>query len=142
MTKQKMVQYTVPLKNEPTACYRVGQILAKEGINITGLQMETVGDVAFLRFLSDKQNSVVRRPLEAAGYEIFEESCFQLDVADRPGEFAKLTELLADEDVHILNMYGTSNHGETARLIVSVDKPDVAQPILWRFAEKAHAAAA
>lgn len=102
---------------------------------------ESVGDVALLRFLSDRESNSIRRSLEVAGYEVFENPCFQIELPNQPGEFSRLTRILAEEEIKILNAYGLTNSGESARLTLVVDKPERTQSVLARLTEKVAVAA-
>lgn len=141
MVRHKVIQYSVPVKSEPGTLFRVTQTLAKEGINVTGVMVQCVGDVSIMRFLSDKENNAVRKPLENAGYEVFETPVFQVELRHQPGELSRLAKCLEDEDITILGIYGTADGAESSRVVVMVDQPEKAQPVLSRLAEKTHAAA-
>ncbi len=130
MVKQKMTQYSVVVKNEPGALHRITDILGRENISITGINAQSAGEVSFVRFLSDRESRLVRKPLEQAGYEVFESPCFQFELLNRPGEFSRLTKYLAEEDINILNAYGTTDGDETGKVVVVVDRPERAHSVL------------
>lgn len=139
MAKQRQTQYNVLIKNEPGELHKVAQILAKSGITLNALNSPSVNNVGVVQFMSETGN-VVRKSLEQAGYEVMENTCFFVDIPNRPEELTRLTKVLADEDVNIQNIYGTANHGETWKLCFSVDKPEKAQAALSRLGELAVAA--
>lgn len=139
MAKQRMTQYNVLVKNEPGELHKVAQILAKSGITLSALSSPSVNNVGLIQFVSESGN-VIRKSLEQAGYEVMENTCFSVDLPNRPEEFLRLTKALADEDVNIQNIYGTANHGETWKLCFSVDKPEKAHNALSRLGELAAAA--
>lgn len=141
MTKQQMTEYSVPLKNEPGAHFRVTQALAKAGVNVTAVHTQSFGGLSILRFLTDKENAAVRRPLEAAGYGVIERRVFQIDLPNLPGELNRLCRALAEEDIAIDEIYGTADGIETAKLVLSVQQPEKASSVLSRFTERAALAA-
>lgn len=138
MIKQKMTQYSVPVKNEPGELHRVAQILSKAAITLSAINSPSVGSLGFVQFCTESGN-VVRKSLEQAGYEVIENQCFTVDVSNRPEELTRVTKVLADDDVNILNLYGTANHGETWKLCFTVDKPEKALAALARLGEVAAA---
>lgn len=140
MTKQTVTQFSVPVENEPGKLYKVSQVLSREGINITGIMTESLGDVAFIRFMADNEQKV-HRLLENAGFDAIERRVFQIDLPNKPGELTRVAKALADEDVNILCVYGTADSCETAKVVLVVDHPEKAEPILSRWMEKAYAGA-
>lgn len=140
MTKRKTVQYSVPVRNEPESIHRLAEALAEADVNIASVMTDSMGEIACMRFLADKEGNSVRRPLEKAGFTIFENICFQFQLPDQPGELSRLMKRLADENVRILNLYGETNGAENALMTIVVDQPEKAQPILDKVAQDAVAA--
>ena len=138
MTKQTMTQYSVPVPNEPGTLHKVTQVLYREGVNLTGIMTESLGNAAFIHFLADKENNIPKL-LKSAGFQVLENQVFCLELPNRPGELNRLAKRLGDEDINILNVYGATNGGETARVILVVNEPDKAKPILAEWTQKAYA---
>jgi hypothetical protein len=128
MHKRGLSQCCVVVPNEPGALSKVTQLLAREGVNIDCLMTESLGDIASLRFLMEKENGL-RRKLESAGYKVL---C--VEFPNRPVELNKLVKRFADEGLDIRYLYGTS-HGPTTKVILAVDRPEKAA----RLAEEAGA---
>ena len=136
MIKQKATEYCVPLKNEPASHARATQALAKAGINVTALHIQPLGVISIIRFLCDKENSAVRKPLEQAGYEVFERPVFQMELPNHPGELSRAFRAMADEDIRVLEVYGTADGAESATLVFSVDQPERASQVLGRLTKR------
>jgi hypothetical protein len=133
MHKQTVNKCTVLVPNQTGALKKVTQILTKEGVNIDSVLTETYGDVAAFRFLLEKENGT-RKRLQTEGFQVIEDQVFRLDLPNRPGELNKLTAKLADEEIGIRYLYGTS-HGQTTKVILAVDRPEKAAAIVKEFDE-------
>jgi len=123
MKKQKTTQYSIPLRNEPGTLFRLAQTLSKEDINITGIMMQTQGELAITRFLSDKEPQAVRKPLEHAGYQVFENQVTLVELSNETGELSRLCKTLADQEFNIVTMYGTTG-GDTSKIAVVVEQAE------------------
>jgi hypothetical protein len=124
-------KYVVTVPNHPGVMRDLTQLLSQEGVNIDSLLMETTGDVASLRFLLEKENGL-RHTLEGEGYHVVEDKVFRVDLPNRPGELDQLTRKLAEQEIGIRYMYGTS-HGRTTKVVFSVDRPEDALGIVKEF---------
>ncbi len=127
MVEQRITQFSVPVRNQPGTLFRMAQVLAEVGINISGISSQTFGEMSFIHFQADKEPGAVRRPLENAGYQVFENAAFSIDCPMEPAPIRKLVDRLADEDVQVQRLYGAADEGENARLIVCVDRPEKAR---------------
>lgn len=136
MLNQKTIQYSVPVKNEPAALHKLLQVIAKERINLTAVRTEDCRDLAIFRFLTDAERSRVRRPLEAAGYQVCELPCLQVELRNEPGELARMTKVLADGDIAIHWLYATTGTQGNTRIAAVVDEAEKAHELLARMMEK------
>ena len=141
MIRKKMTEYSVPLKNEPGTHFRATRVLAKAGVNLTAVHIQASGGISMLRFVSELEPSAVRRPLEAAGYEVFDQPVYEIEMSNTPGELSRLCRILDQEDIQIQEIYGRCDEEPRARLIVSVAQPEKASQVLGRSRETAPAAA-
>ncbi|MBI2070406.1 MAG: hypothetical protein HYT79_07350 [Elusimicrobia bacterium] len=133
MAKNKLVQYSVPLSNEPGALSKLTKTLAAEKINVTSFMSESLSDVAYFRFLAEESNNV-KRLLEKSGYQAFETPAVDVELSNKPGELNRLAKALGEKGVNILNIYATANPGEySGRVVLIVDQPEKAQPLLAKF---------
>ena len=135
MTQTTCTQFCVPIPNTPGTLGKLTQALSKEGCNITGIMIEDLGDVSYVRFNADDEGGV-RKVLKAAGYQVFETPAFCVEVPNRPGELHKLAKSLGEQGVNIRHIYGTTDGAETCKLMVIVDQTEKAQSFFKKFGEK------
>jgi hypothetical protein len=128
MDKQTMKQSTVIVPKQPGALSHVTALISREGVNIDFVSTESLGDIATLRFIFEKENGL-RRKIEAAGYKVLENQVLCVELPNRPGELNKLAQRLAEERVDIRYLFATP-HGATSRVVFSVDRTDDAAAIL------------
>ncbi len=141
MIRQKVTQYCVPMPNDVASISRLTKVLSEEQINVAGLMAERYSDISVVTFLAEKDTKPVRRALESAGFKVFERPAFLLDLPNHPGEISGLAKCLADEDINIESLYGTTHAAGNAKLVLAVDQVDKAQTALGKYAEKTHVAA-
>lgn len=123
-------QYSVLVRNEPGQLARVTDALARAGINLDGVVSVTVGTSAWLKFLADGDAGAAKARLERSGYKVGESPVFLID-ADRRDLYNELARSLASAGLNLLGCYGQTVQGRT-RLIVAVDRPEAAAPVVAR----------
>lgn len=133
MAKNDLKQYSIALENHPGALHSVLTKLSAAGVNILGVSSEGVGCYGFVHLVSDT-GVKASKVLERAGFRIFESPVFNVDLANRPGELARLTQALAANGVNLIQIYGTTS-GHVGRLLFTVDNADKARPIVAKFAK-------
>ena len=132
--KQSVTQYSVPVKNEPGQLHKIALALAKEQVNVIGIASETISDVGYVRFLAER-NLTVKKVLADQGFQVFETPVFCVALPNKPGQLARLTEVLEENGINIETIYGTTSDGEHANLVLSVNRPDKAEKVLAQFSE-------
>jgi hypothetical protein len=137
MIPQTVSQFRVTLPNLPGELAKLTKLLLKSRINITGLTTESLGDVAHVRLLASPERDAFA-VLDHAGFDVLQVPVFQLEIGNKPGRLDRLARLLGEEGVNILCVYGTGS-GDKARLVLAVDEPERARPILteWGAEEQA-----
>ncbi len=140
MIRQKVTQYCVPMPNDIASISRLAKVLSEEQIGVAGLMAERYSDISVVTFLTEEETKPVRSALESAGFKVFERPAFLLDIPNHPGEISGLAKCLADEDINIESIYGTTNAAGTAKLVLAVDQIDKAQTALGKYVEKARVA--
>lgn len=130
---QRATQFRVTIPNMPGELAKVTHLLLKSKVNITGMMTECLGDVSYVRILATPER-VASSLLENAGFDVMEVPVFQVDLPNKPGRLDSLARELGEGRVNILCIYGTGN-GDSARLVVGVEEPDRAGPIIERWAE-------
>ncbi|PIS47528.1 MAG: hypothetical protein COT17_03025 [Elusimicrobia bacterium CG08_land_8_20_14_0_20_51_18] len=122
-------QYTVFLPNRPGALSQFIELFANEGINIIGVASEIHDESGIIKIAmdSDKKFSYI---LTRAGFTTLETSMLSIDLEDKPGELLKLTRILAQNDINITTVYGTSYGNKVSRILLNVSNPETALEIL------------
>lgn len=137
--KQTMTQYSILTNNEPWMLARVTQLLSKEEVNIAGMMTVNVGDTAAIQFIADKDHGL-RQKLESAGMPVLEKEVFHLEIPNQPDELNRLVRTLAEREIHIRSLYGTVEN-DRVKLVLAVDQPENAAPIVAQFALNAQSLA-
>lgn len=128
--RRMSTQVSVLAPNRPGMLAKITQILSREGVDLSGVVTERIGDQTAIRFVTERENGL-RRKLVDAGFPVLENKVFNLEMPNRPGEINRLARLLAEEGANIVSLYSTS-HESRARCVVSVDRPEAAARALAR----------
>lgn len=132
-----LAHYSVLADNEPWVLARVTQLLSKEDVSISGVMTVDVGGRAAIQFLADK-NHGLRQKLQDAGMNVDEKEVFHLEISNSPDELNRLVRALAEREIAIRSLLGTVEGG-IVKLVLSVDQPHAAAPILEQFSGAARA---
>lgn len=125
-------QLTLTAPNRPGALARIGEILAENKINITGL--DASGAQRQVRLLVSKTRTA-RRLLQKAGLRTRAEDVVVVTLADRPGALARAARKLANAKININYAYGTVARGsKRAAIVVGVTNPRRAARLLGESA--------
>lgn len=132
--ERTQVQYTVSVKNEVGQLRRLALALAQEKIAVLGLSWQAEGEAGLIRFVTERTLGVAQA-LERLGWSAVQSPVLTVPVPTRPGELARLLKVLDDAGLGVLEMYGTAEPRETCRLVLAVDRPEVAEKILAGFTD-------
>ena len=103
-------QLTISLQNKPGTMARVGQALAKAGVNIEALTVVENTEVGMVRVLvSDIE--AARKVLDPMGIFCVVENVCVLTLANQPGALATLAAKVAREGINVNYMYGSAGGG-------------------------------
>ncbi|MBI4063058.1 MAG: hypothetical protein HY401_02035 [Elusimicrobia bacterium] len=134
--KTQWTQYTVPLTNTPGTLAKLTQTLSTAEVNITSFTSEGWSDVAWFRFLAKDPNATT--VLEKAGYKVYTHPAIEVELTNKPGELNKLAATLGEKGINIWTTYGTTATNQTSgRIVVVVDQPEKALPVLDTWKVKA-----
>jgi hypothetical protein len=113
----KIKQLTVPLENRPGALAHVTRILADANVNILALLGSTAENRGSVQVFVDNVNKA-KRVLNAAGVSFSEGTLEQVEVPNKPGALAQLTDKLAKKSVNIDSIYATAPKGAKKAVVV------------------------
>ncbi len=115
----------------------ISYVLGKERINIESIAATTVGGKAIIT-LQVKDPKRVKDLLRRKGFNVEEESFLFIKLPDKPGELAKITKLLADNKVNLLNLYVVARDGKHTVIALQPDRIRKARNLLkeWLVEEE------
>ena len=123
-------QYTVFLPNIPGALNKFIDLFTKESINIIGIASEIKDDSGIVKIAVevDKKISYI---LTNAGFTTVETPMLAIDLTDKPGELLQLTKVLAEHNINITTVYGsTLGLNKPSRILLNVSDATKALDIL------------
>jgi hypothetical protein len=122
-------QFVVQLDNRPGALAGLARALAGKGIDIRGISGGGSGDHAYA-VLTTNDDAATRTVLRAGGYPFVEGETLIVEVEDRPGGLAAITEKLAAAGVDIRSVLFVDCGAGTVRTAFSVDDVERARKVL------------
>ncbi|MGB3494070.1 MAG: ACT domain-containing protein [Elainellaceae cyanobacterium] len=123
-------QLTIALENHPGRLAMVSSLLAKHTINIEALTLVDNIEQGVIRFVVSNPDEA-RTVLKANGFYLIEADVLAVDVVDRLGQLASVTQALATSHINIDYAYGSGDRpGETTRVVFKVSDLETAYGIL------------
>lgn len=107
----------------------ISYILAKGKINIETINVGVVGDRVVLVFTVN-DNKKAKEVLSANGYRNISEDYFTVKLEDRPGELNRITTMLSEAGISILNVHLLARDTNQTIVAFKVDKDKKAREIL------------
>jgi len=114
MAKAKRVkQISFMMPDRAGLLSEITSVLAKAKVNISNICAYGMqGEANFM--LTSDSNAKAKKALAPLGVEIKEYEVFAVEMPNRPGELQKVAKKLADAEINILYMYGTTVSGRSA----------------------------
>jgi hypothetical protein len=125
---------TLVVLNIDDAPGRLGELaacLGSDGVNIDGFQI----DRRSIRLLVDDPTKA-EQALQSNDYNFTLMDVFEVPLADKPGELARLGKALGKEGINILYTFGVATGAKTPHVYVRVNDPRRAETVLNRFVGK------
>lgn len=123
-------QLAVFLENKPGRLSALASCLSEAGINIRALSVAETKDYGVIRFIPDDPIKA-KEILGKSGYAVIETEVLAVEVPDKPGGLASVTNLLAKEGINIEYAYASVIRlEESAIVILQVDDRERAEKIL------------
>jgi hypothetical protein len=108
----------------------VTDLLARAGINLRALSIADTTDFGILRMVADDPDRAVSI-LREAGFTARETDMIAVEVADHPGELARIMALFRDEGVGIEYLYASLEHkADKAVIVIKVENIDAGLSML------------
>lgn len=120
----------VALQNHPGSLAEVLEIMARAEINVDAIEAEAQGDFGTVRLLTSKPR-LATDLLKQDGYDVVEAEGVQLMLPNKYGELARLAKKLADANINVVSLFGTSPEGPAnGRLLLRVNDTKAARKVL------------
>ncbi len=123
------VQFVVQLRNRPGALADFAKALAAHGIDIRHIAGGGLGDVGYAIITTDDDDGT-RRVLRESGHLFAEGRVVMVEIEDRPGELASVTERLADAGINIDGVVLVGRSPTTVEIALTVNDPTHARRVL------------
>ena len=122
-------QFVIQIGNRPGQLAHLARALAMRGINIEHLSCAGAGDQACVFLIAD-DGEELRQVLHGLGHRYIEGDALVVDVADRPGGLADVTEKLATAGVNIIGTLEVGHGPGVVQMAFTVDDEERARRAL------------
>jgi len=110
----------------------ISYIMGKEKINIENIVGYSIGKKAII-IITVKDYKKASQVLKKNGFNLMEEDTITIKLEDKPGELAKITELLAKNKINIKNIYVIGRDGVNTIVALTTTKNKKAKQLLQPF---------
>ncbi|MGO9178207.1 MAG: ACT domain-containing protein [Candidatus Limnocylindrales bacterium] len=121
--------FMIQLENRPGELAHVTRALAMRGINIETIAGSGAGD-KMCAMLTTDDNTMTREVLHSMGIPFVEGDSLFVEVVDRPGGIAELTEKLSRAGVNITGILMVGRRASSVQLALKVDDEVRAREVL------------
>jgi hypothetical protein len=132
--ERKHIQFTVPVKTEVGQLRKLMMALEQQQVSVLGVTWQAEGEAGFIRFVTDRTLGVTQA-LDRLGWTAVQTPVLTVPVPTRPGELARLLKYLEDGGIAVSEMYGTSERPDCCRLVLAVDRTEIAEKLLAAYAD-------
>ena len=123
-------QLSVALENQPGRLAAISRLIANAGVNIEAICVIDNVEQGMVRMVTSDPVAA-RRVLEEQHFPVVEAEVLAVELTDRLGKLAALSQALADGSINIEYAYATVDHaGARTRMILKVSRPAKAREIL------------
>ena len=117
-------QISIFVENKPGRMAKITGALAATNIDIRALSLADTSDFGILRLIVDKPNEAVAA-LKAANITSSLTDVIGVSIADQPGAFAQVLDLMGKADINVEYMYAFLTRN-TNKAFIIIRVPDVA----------------
>lgn len=121
-------QFIVQLDNHPGELAHLARALGGRGVNISHISCAGAGPLA-CAFVTTSDDGATREVLHGLGHDFLEGETIVVDVMDKPGGLADVTERLAGAGVNILGTMCIGRREGVMEMAFAVDDGDKARAV-------------
>lgn len=122
---KKAKQISVSLENKPGRLARFCKCLAQRKINIIAISVAETSEQGVVRIVVDKPAAALKTIAECGPMTYTETDVLLIDLPDKVGELAKMTDKLATKRVNVDFVYGSTGlAGGKAYIVVGASNID------------------
>lgn len=125
----EITQFCIGLQDEPGLLAKLCGTLRAGKVNIRALFVSDDPDCCWVNLVVDDE-AVADRVLRNGGYNFFTERVLSIGLKDRPGELERVAQQLAEAEVNINYVYGSSPASTEFNLILNVSDVERARQVL------------
>ena len=118
MAKQA-TQFCVGVENKPGTLAELCEFLSQAEINIEAVFISIDEKSSWVNLVADSP-AATERALVDGGFHFYSEDVVTLRATNRPGELASVARKLADADININYVYGSTGEGASFSLVLHV----------------------
>lgn len=127
-----MKEITVVAKDRIGLLADISELLAKNGIKMESVAVETSKRTAVIRILS-KHPEKAKAFLERDGFKVIDSDVLVVRVSEKPGELAQMARALADAQINIENVFLLNKEGSESLMALRIDKYEHAKKVLKKY---------
>jgi hypothetical protein len=133
---ERQRQLSIALENQPGRLAAIARLLAEHEISIQAICVIDNVEQGMVRLLTTDAIAS-RRVLEAASLHVVEAEVLVIELTDKLGKLAFISQALASSDINIEYAYGSVDHaGARTRLVLKTSRPAKAEEILGALRER------
>ena len=95
-----MKEITIVVENRPGVVAEISELLARKGINIESITVDTAGNIGIIILMVDRCDLAMAL-LRDAGYEALANDALVVQLRDEPGALAEVSRRLRDAGINI-----------------------------------------
>ncbi len=122
-------QFVIQMHNRPGALADLASALAANGVDIANIAGGGLGDVGYA-IVTTRDDAKAREVLRDSGHHFAEGHPLIVEIEDRPGQLATVTERLAAAGINIDGVVLVGRSTTTVEVALTVDDPDHARRVL------------